>query len=293
VDLALDIVVLGLVRGTLYTLLALGFALIFSVGRIINLAHGAYYMMGAYFTYIVFQFVLGGGGRPTIIVAIITAVVLAGLVGLFQFYVLLRSLRTPYHDYILVMSLALALFAGEIFRQLFGVRRAAAPSLMGGFTEVFGVRIINQELLVLPVALLVIPAVLAFLKYTKQGQSITAVAQNRDGAVLMGIEPTKALAIVFFLAAALAALAGAMIAPVREVDPLMWITPLIASFAIVVLGGLGSIYGTIAAAFLLGVAEMAAGLQLGERFTELVGLVLVIIILATRPTGLFGKQVKL
>jgi branched-chain amino acid transport system permease protein len=292
-DQVSNVLVLGLIRGTLYTLLALGFALIFSVARVINLAHGAYYMMGAYFTYIVYQFVLGGGGRFAIVAAIITGVVCAGLVGLFQFYVLLRQLKTPYHDYILVMSLALALFTGEIFRQLFGVRRAAAPAIMTGSSDFLGVRIINQELLILPLALVVIPAVLLWLKYTKQGRSVTAVAQNREGAILMGINPTRVLAMVFFLAAVLAALAGAMIAPVREVDPLMWVTPLISSFAIVVRGGLGSIYGPIAAAFLLGIVEMTAGLQLGERFTELVGFVVVIVVLATRPTGRFGRQVSL
>lgn len=293
-DSLLDILVLGTTRGTLYALLALGFALIFSVARVINLAHGAYFMMGAYLSFIVHTYVLDGqGGLGGVVLAIVAGTLLSGLVALFQFFVLLRGLRSTRHDYILVMSLALALFAGEFFRQVFGARRATPPVLADGFGTVLGVRVITQELLILPIAGLAVLAMIGFLKFTKQGRSVTAVAQNRQGAVLMGIEPVKAFAVVFFLAGCTAGLSGALMGPIRVVDPLMWITPLITSFAIVVMGGLGSLYGPLAAAFLLGMIETAAALQLGTRYTELVGFVVIIVVLAIRPSGLAGKQVKL
>lgn len=293
-DSLLSIFVLGITRGALYALLALGFALIFSVARVINLAHGAYFMMGAYVSFIASAHVFSGQtGLGFVVLSIVVGTVVSGLVALFQFYVLLRGLTTSRHDYILVMSLALALFAGEFFRQMFGARRATPPVLADGYTSVLGVRVINQELLILPIAGIGVAAMIAFLKYTKQGQSITAVAQNRHGAVLMGIDPVRAFAVVFFLAGCTAGLSGALMGPIRVVDPLMWITPLIVSFAIVVMGGLGSVYGAIAAAFLLGMIETTAALQFGTRYTELVGFVVIIVVLALRPSGLAGKQVRL
>lgn len=289
-----EVILLGFVRGTLYALLVVGFALILSVGRVINLAHGAYYMMGAYFSYIAVNQLFGGSeARAATVLALLVAVILAGLVGLFQFFVLLRSLRRPLHDYILAMSLGLALFAGEVFRQLYGVHRANAPALLRGNTEIMGVRIINQELLIVPIAIVVISLLLAYLKFGRGGRAILAVAQNREGAVLVGVEPTRVMAVVMFLAAALAALAGGLIAPVREVDPLMWIAPLIKSFAIVIVGGLGSTYGALVAAYILGAAEVGIGLRWGAQYTDLVSLILIVLILITRPRGLFGKEIKL
>lgn len=293
-DSVLNILVLGLTRGVLYALLVLGFALIFSVGRVINLAHGAYFMIGAYFSYVVSGLVLGAQTNLwVVVVAVLAGAVVGGLFALFQFYVLMRSLKTAKHDYILVVSLALSLFASEVFRQLFGVSRAVPQPLAHGFSNIGSVRVMNQELVIMPIAAVTIGAMLLYLKYTKQGRSILAVAQNREAAVLMGIDPTKVLAIVFFLAGFTAALAGALMGPIRVVDPLMWISPLIAAFAIVVMGGLGSLYGPIAAAFLLAITETAAGLEIGARYTELVGFVLIVVILALRPAGLLGKQVKL
>ncbi|MGY1916145.1 branched-chain amino acid ABC transporter permease [Blastococcus sp. HT6-30] len=292
-DELLNILVLGITRGTLYALLALGFALIFSVARVINLAHGAYFMIGAYFSYIFYDYVLGEGGVAMIIIAVVVGALASGLIALFQFYVLLRGLKNPRHDYILVMSLALSLLAGEIFRQVFGAERATPPAFVNSYGTVFGVRVISQELIIVPVAVLAVVAMVLYLKYTRQGRSVVAVAQNRHGAVLMGIDPVKAFAIVFFLAGCTAGLSGALMGPIRVVDPLMWIPPLILSFAIVVMGGLGSLYGTIAGAFLVGLIETATALQIGAAYTELVAFVVIIAVLAIRPAGLFGKQVRL
>lgn len=278
----------------LYALLVLGFALIFSVGRVINLAHGAYFMIGAYCSYVVSHFLLDDrSGLWVVAGAVLIGSVLGGVVALFQFYVLMRRLKNAKHDYILVASLALSLLASEIFRQMFGASGASPLGFVEGSVDVLGVRVISQQLVILPIALVTVGAMLYFLNHTKQGRSILAVAQNREGAVLMGIEPVKVFGIVFFLAGFTAALAGALTAPMQTVGPEMWISPLIAAFAIVILGGVGSLNGPLIAAFLLGMTEVAVGIAFGPQYAELSGFALIVVVLTVRPAGLLGKQVTL
>lgn len=280
---------MGIVRGSLYTMLSIGLALVFSTGGVLNLAHGAYYMLGAYFTYIYSAWVFKSAGGVSLLAAMAASIATVGILGLFIFYVLLRQLRIQAVDYILATTLALSFFGGEILAHFFGVTGTHVPSLIGGSSSVFGVRVINQELLVLPVAAVVMPSLWAFLKYTKAGQAIIAVAQNREGAILMGVNVNRTLALVMFVSAALAALAGALISAVRLVTPDMWVFPLIKSFAIVIIGGLGSLPGAVVGSFVLGFAEVATSLRFGEQFSELVSLALIVTILLLRPAGLFGK----
>lgn len=281
---------MGIVRGSLYMMLSIGFALVFSTGGILNLAHGAYYMMGAYFTYIFSTWVFKSSGVVGLLASMGASIVTVGIIGLFLFYVLLRQLRIQAVDYILATALALSFFGGEVLAHFFGVSGTHVPSLIAGSSRILGVRIINQELLVLPVAAVVMPSLWAFLKYSKTGQAIIAVAQNRQGAVLMGVNVSRTMAVVMFVSAGLAALAGALISAVRQVTPDMWVFPLIKSFAIVIIGGLGSLPGAVAGSFILAFAEVFTAMLFGEHFSELVSLALIVAILLLRPAGLFGKK---
>jgi branched-chain amino acid transport system permease protein len=287
----MEILVIGAVRGALYSLIAVGFVLVFSVGGILNLAHGTYYMLGAYLTYIFYALVFGQGGLGVLILSTILSVLTVSLIAVLVYYSLLR----PHIEslvYVMVMTLALALFAGEVMSLLFGVSGTSVPSIMDGSVSVGGIRVINQQLILIPIAAVILLGLWFFLKRTKMGQGIDAVAQERTGAVLMGVSVETAMLITSALSAGLAALAGALIAPVSSVVPEMWLFPLIKAFAIAILGGIGSLVGSVIASFVIGYAEVAGSFVVSDQLTEMVALVVIILVLLFKPSGIMGYKLR-
>ncbi len=285
----MDILVIGMVRGALYSLLAVGFVLIFSVGGILNLAHGTFYMLGAYFTFIFYSLVFRSGQSGTLISSMIFAVISVSVFACLVYQVLLRK-KIESLVYTMVMTLALALFVSEIMSLLFGVSGTSVPSLVEGSLSISGVKVIQHQLLILPITGLILPALWLFLKKTKMGQSIDAVSQHRTGALLMGVNVEKATLVTSGLSAGLAALAGALIAPVSSVVPEMWLFPLIKAFAIAILGGMGSLAGGIIASFVLGYAEVLTSFLIDEQLTEMVSLVVIVFVLLFKPSGIMGYK---
>jgi branched-chain amino acid transport system permease protein len=287
----MEILVIGAVRGALYSLIAVGFVLVFSVGGILNLAHGTYYMLGAYLTYIFYALVFGQGGLGILILSTILSVLAVSIIAVIVYYSLLR----PHIEslvYVMVMTLALALFVSEVMSLLFGVSGTSVPSIMDGSVSVGGIRVINQQLILIPIAALILLGLWIFLKRTKMGQGIDAVAQERTGAVLMGVSVETATLITSALSAGLAALAGALIAPVSSVVPEMWLFPLIKAFAIAILGGIGSLAGSVIASFIIGYAEVAGSFIVSEQLTEMVALVVIILVLLFKPSGIMGYKLR-
>ena len=285
----MDILVIGMVRGALYSLLAVGFVLIFSVGGILNLAHGTFYMLGAYFTFIFYSLVFRSGQSGTLISSLILAVISVSVFACLVYQVLLRQ-KIESLVYTMVMTLALALFVSEIMSLLFGVSGTSVPSLVEGSLSISGVKVIQHQLIILPITGLILPALWLFLKKTKMGQSIDAVSQHRTGALLMGVNVEKATLVTSGLSAGLAALAGALIAPVSSVVPEMWLFPLIKAFAIAILGGMGSLTGSIIASFVLGYAEVLTSFLIDEQLTEMVSLVVIVFVLLFKPSGIMGYK---
>ncbi len=285
----MDILVIGMVRGALYSLLAVGFVLIFSVGGILNLAHGTFYMLGAYFTFIFYSLVFRSGQSGTLISSLILAVISVSGFACLVYQVLLRK-KIESLVYTMVMTLALALFVSEIMSLLFGVSGTSVPSLVEGSLSISGVKVIQHQLIILPITGLILPALWLFLKKTKMGQSIDAVSQHRTGALLMGVNVEKATLVTSGLSAGLAALAGALIAPVSSVVPEMWLFPLIKAFAIAILGGMGSLTGSIIASFVLGYAEVLTSFLIDEQLTEMVSLVVIVFVLLFKPSGIMGYK---
>ncbi|MDH4266107.1 MAG: branched-chain amino acid ABC transporter permease [Deltaproteobacteria bacterium] len=285
----MDILVIGLVRGALYSLIAVGFVLVFSVGGILNLAHGTFYMLGAYFTFIFYSLVFRSGQSGTLVFSLILAVISVAVFACLVYHVLLRK-KIESLVYTMVMTLALALFVSEIMSLLFGVSGTSVPSLVEGFLSISGVKIIKHQLLFLPVTGIILPLLWLFLKKTKMGQSIDAVSQHRTGSLLMGVNVEKATLVTSGLSAGLAALAGGLIAPVSSVVPEMWLFPLIKAFAIAILGGMGSLAGSIIASFVLGYAEVFTSFLIDEQLTEMVSLAVIVFVLLFKPSGIMGYK---
>jgi len=283
----MEIIILTLTRGAIYALVAVGFVLVFSVGGILNLAHGTLFMLGAYFTHIFYNYLLGGGGLGILFMAMVLAVLSVCVFALFLYFGLFRR-RLDSVPYVMVISLAIALFAEQVLRLTLGATSTGVPSIIEGNVDVFGVKVLWSEILILPVAASLLMGLWVFLRYSKQGRAIEAVAQDRDGALLCGIQINKTLALTISISAMLAAIAGILVSSLLTVTPDVWGYWLIKAFAIAILGGLGSLPGAVLAAFILSFFEVATTFAYSAHYADLVTLLLIVLALVFKPSGLLG-----
>lgn len=279
-----DIVVTSLVNGSVYALLALGFSLVFGVARIVNVAHTAFYMLAAYAFYTLFaklglHFALAG----LLAVALVTAAALA------CYRLVIQPVR-EHEAAVLIATIALALLIQEVLLFAFGGHYLGIPSTLEGAVRVAGVSVPYQRFLILAVAAAVLVAMWALLYRTKVGLAIRCAANDLEIAALMGMNVHRVALATIGVSAALAAIAGVIVAPVFVVDPLMWLAPLVTILAIVVLGGLGSVKGSVVGAFLIGFVEALTVFLLprGAFLKGAVALTILVIVLLVRPQGLYG-----
>ena len=273
-----------LVIGGVYALLALGFSLIFGIGRILFFCHTAFYMMAAYVLYL-FSKMLG----LSLILSIPLSLGLPALLGLLCYRFLVEPVR-EHHNAALMITVGLGIAIQEGAFGIFGGEYVGVPPLIRGSTRLMGIAVQNQHLLTLGVAALVLLAVWFFLTKTKPGMAMRAVADDEGVAVIMGINPARIGMITTALAMVLAAIAGVIICPMSTIDPEMWMHVLPMLLAIVILGGMGSMKGSIIGAFGVALAEMLVTFLVpgGSYLRGAVALVVLIAILLVRPEGLFG-----
>jgi branched-chain amino acid transport system permease protein len=279
-----DILITGLVNGGVYALLAIGFSLIFGVARIVNIAHTAFYMLAAYCFYVLLTktglgFLLSG-------LISITAVTLLSVV---CYRLVIEPVRE--HDSaVLIATIALALVFQELMLFVFGGNYLGIPSTLEGAVVVLGVSIPYQRLLILVVAAAMLLAVWFVLYHTRLGLAIRATANDLEVANLMGMNVNRIAMATVAISVALASVAGVVVAPVYVVDPFMWLAPLVTMLAIVVLGGLGSLKGSLIGALIIGYVEAITvfAVPAGAYLKGAVALLIMVIVLLVRPEGLFG-----
>ncbi len=280
----LQILVYGAVTSAIYAMLAVGFTLIFGVARILNLAHGAFYALGAYATYVC-TVVLK---LPLLPSAVLSVLFVAGF-GIGMERVLVRPLRRSALA-VLMITLAIALLVEQGMFVIFGSEARNIPSAVNTTLFFSGVEISGQRLLTLGVGVLVLLALWLFIQTTRLGAAILAISQDAEAAQYMGIPSNRIYSIVMGMSAAVAAVAGVLTAPFLTVQPTMDLLPMVKAFAIVIVGGLGSIPGSILAACLLGYSETVVAYSFSPAWTGLVSLVAVLLTLILRPAGIFGKR---
>lgn len=277
----------GLVLGSIYALMAVGLTLIFGALRVLNLAHGALMMIGAYVSWIVAdQF-----GLPAFLGLPISFVVLM-LIG-FAIYKLLIGpmIGKPNWDtntFIATSGLALALESLVLLR--FGPRNQAQPFAIEGNFQALGVTISYQDLVIMAVAAIALLLMEWFLTRTRPGLAIRATAQQPDAAQLMGVRKDHIFLLVLGLSSGLAAISGVLLSSIFFIAPTFGFYPMLKSFIICIFGGLGNIRGTLYAAFIIGITEALVSLYLGVRFALPVMFGLIIVVLIFRPNGLFGQR---
>jgi len=278
------ILIQGLIRGGVYALLAVGFALIFGVARMINLAHTCFYMLAAYAIY-TFASLLG----LHLILSIILSLVVTTIIGIFTYKLFVDRVR-EHHVTVMLITLALAMVFQECMLLAFGGHFRGAPSFIAGYWEIIGVKVSYQHLLTLGIVLVVLLGVWALLSKTRLGIAIRATAQDSEVASLMGINVSTVLLVTMGIAAGLAAVSGVVVAPTLVLEPHMWTHPLVMVMAIVVLGGLGSVKGSLTGAFIIGFVEVLVVFLVpaGAFLKGAIALLVMVIILLVRPEGLFG-----
>lgn len=279
-----NILVYGAVTSAIYAMLAVGFTLIFGVARILNLSHGAFYGLGAYAAY-----VLTAKLRWPLLPAAIFSVLFVAAFGALVERFLVRPLRASALA-VLMITLAVALLFEQGMFILFGSEARNVPAFITATWTYSGLDISGQRLLTLAAGFVVLGVLYLFIQRTRLGSAILAISQDPEGAQYMGIPANRMYSLVMALSAGIAATAGVLTAPFLTVQPTMDLLPMVKAFAIVIVGGLGSIPGSILAALLLGYSETIVAYTVSPAWTEIVSLIAVLLTLILRPAGLLGTR---
>jgi len=283
--MVLDILINGLAISGMYGLLAVGFALIFSVARILNMAHTAFYMIAAFLFYLAISECQMG-----FLSAGLVSVLLTVLIGITCYKLFFERVK-EHEQTVMIISVALAMLAQEIFMLSFGGTYRGVDSFIKGFYELIGgTRISAQHIFAVASTTLVLLCVWLWLSKTRLGNAIRAVAQDAEIANLMGINDRKMCIIVMSGSVFLAGIAGVIMAPTEMVHPLMWTQPIVVVLAAVILGGMGSIGGALIGAVILGYIETIVTFLVpgGSFLGSSVALLIMVLVLMIRPEGLFG-----
>lgn len=290
---ALQQMVNGLADGAGYVLVALGLTLLFGVLRIVNFAHGELYMLGALAAF----FVANHLSLPyslAVVAGTLGVAVLAAVAYGLVFRTMLREKDfgvtfLQYEFPVLLVSLALSIFLLNATLTLFGGDPRIIASPLTNHSITLGpIAIDEQKMLVFVVALVLVVALDRFLRGTRYGKMMRATAQNRDAARLMGIDIGRIYLATMAISGGLAGIAGALSGPIGAVYPDIGGPILLRAFVVVIIGGLGSIWGAVWAGLLLGVVEALGATFISVTFKDAIGFAMVILVLLLRPQGLFA-----
>lgn len=287
---ATQFVVNGLLVGALFAAVAVGFALIWGVVGIINLAHGELLMLGGYVTYWIVVF---AGRTESPLFVLLTVPIAAGVLYVVG-YLLQWTLISRVTEEDLFLTL-LVTFGISIFIQQTAIQAwSATPRSVGvSFADpsfvISGIVVPKMKLTAFVGALVLTAVLWAFLKTTRRGRAIRAVAQNPEAARLIGIDVGHTRAVTFGLSAAIAGGTGSFVAMILNIQPQMGLAYTLKSFIIVVFGGLGSVPGALIGGLLLGSVEQLTAGFVGSQWTLAVSFLLLIALLIVRPSGLFGR----
>ena len=277
-------IVNGFCLGGTYILIGLGLTLILSIMSILQFAHGEIYMLGAYAVY--FFCVMYG---VPLYAAIFISMLTTALIGLIVERVLLRPLKGVFLSYVCVTTgLSLILQSAVVISFSKSVKQL--PSLWPGTFSVFGLLISRERFIAVVIALGLAFLLYLFLKRTKYGLAMVASAQNREGALMQGINPNIMSALVVTIGSGLAAVGGAMGGSIFNLDPYMGGLAFIKGITLIVIGGLGSLAGAVVGGLILGVSESLFALLFESQMAVIIPLVIVIIFLIFKPKGLFGHD---
>jgi branched-chain amino acid transport system permease protein len=277
----------GIVTGLIYVLVASGLTLVFGILRIVNFAHGQFYMLGAFVFYMVLD--LAGAGFP---VAFVVSVVSIGLLGLATERGLFRPLRGKSLIGVIGTTLGLMLFLEGGAELIFGPGDRNVTNIFVKVIKIAGMTLPLERLIAIGMAAGVMFALYWWIQKTRSGTATRALSQDEYAASLMGVKKSQYSLLVMGIGSALAGAAGAILSPLFFISPFMGDMPLIKALIVITLGGMGSILGATLGGLILGVMESFAYTYLGG-IAEIIGFIIIIFILIVRPQGLFGEPFEI
>lgn len=277
-------VVNGLVMGCIYALAALGVSLVVGIMNVVNFAHGEFYILAGYFSYL-FADALGFA----VPVAMALAVLLVFLSGIVVEYLLIRP--TYGNDmYSLILTFILSIVLQNTYLHVFGPYPKKPPNWVKGATHLFGQFFYgNQRLAAFGAGVVVITSLFVLIKTTWFGRIVRATSQDREMAELNGVNTVRVNLLSFGLGCALAGAAGVILSPIFPVTPTAGVAVALTSFVVVVLGGMGSLWGCVVGGLLIGLVESFGATYISTGYKHLFDFVILFAVLLVRPAGLFGK----
>ena len=282
-QLLLQGIAIGVVNGALYALTALGLTLVYGILHIVNFAHGEIYMLGAFMVFVLF--VLRQWPLAFVLLAIVALAALAGFAverGVF------RRLRGQWMQ-LLVASVGISLIIQSLSWIAFGAQEKNVPSVLSGVMVLGGVRMPFERLAAAGVAFALVAGLYWVVYRTRTGLAMRAIEEDDETARMLGVNSDRVAAIAVALGFVLAALGGAFVAPIYSLNPGMGLEAILMSFIIIIIGGLGSITGTVVAGLLIGMLQSMGAITLGTEAAHVLVFVAMIAVLILRPQGLLGR----
>lgn len=286
-ELFLQQVLNGLTLGGVYSLVALGLTLVYGILHVPNFAHGAFYMAGAF---VAFYLISSLGMHYWVAMAGAAAAV--ALIAVLSERLVFHPLRNAPYLHHMIASIGILLFLEAGAQALWGAdfHRMQTP-----YTEVLsfaGLSLPAQRILIIVAAFVLVGLLQVFLKKTITGATIVAMAQNRDGAALVGIDANRVAMLTFAISGALAGMAAVLYSPINLVYTSMGNLVITKAFVIIVLGGMGSVPGAIVGGLIIGFAESFGAFYISTDYKDIIAFVLLVVILSFRPEGLFSKGAR-
>jgi branched-chain amino acid transport system permease protein len=286
-DLFLQQVLNGLTLGGIYSLVALGLTLVYGILHVPNFAHGAFYMAGAFIS---FHLMSHYGVNYWIAMAGSAACV--AVMGVLSERLVFHPLRHSSLLHPMIAAIGILLFLEASAQAIWGAEFKRMSTPYTGIIDLAGVTAPVQRLLIIAGAFVLVGLLQLFLKKTVMGSTIIAMAQNRDGASLVGIDANKVAMLTFAISGALAAVAATLYAPINLVYPGMGDLVITKAFVIIILGGMGSVPGAIVGGLIIGFAESFGAFYVSTDYKDIIAFVLLVVILSIRPQGIFTKAAR-
>lgn len=274
----------SLILSSIYILMASGLVLVFSIMGILNFAHGQFYMLGAYILFCLFKLV-----GANFFVSLVLAALAVGMLGVLLERLVIRPIGQPIQ--VIVITIALISVFEGVVTLTFGPAPKSVPAAFPGTFAIGDTIVSNERIAVVIIAILLIAALYIFIQKTKMGLALRAAAQQPAVAGMFGIKVARISSLAMGIGCGLAALAGGIMAPIFYIDPFMGEQPLVMAMLTIVIGGMGSLGGSVVGGLILGITGSIVAYYVGF-WAQLLALCLVVVLLLFRPQGLFGFSEK-
>ncbi|MBZ1516127.1 branched-chain amino acid ABC transporter permease [Leuconostoc mesenteroides] len=277
----------GLMLGSVYALLALGYTMVYGIIKLINIAHGDIYTLGAYFGYFFIKVL-----HLNFFIALILAMAVSAIIGVVIEYIAYRPLRHSPRIAVLISALGISFLLENGMTYLYGSDQRSFPQAIKTVQHHFyGIQVSNIQLIIAVTSIVLMLLLTYIVKNTKMGRAMGAVSADPDAASLMGININHTISFTFAIGSALAAVGGVLIGLYyNSIDPLMGMTPGLKAFVAAVLGGIGIIPGAAVGGWLIGILETMVQATAFSDYKDAIVYAMLIVILLIKPTGILGKN---